>query len=85
MLKDSRGGKEGYCLTVVTGREVTVKITGYVFMGGWELTGWIPEPGCLEEQYQITTSNIFLKAQDTIYFANGPLTFNYFSSATLKI
>lgn len=34
MLKDSRGEKEGYCLTVLTGREVTVKITGYVFMGG---------------------------------------------------
>ena len=33
MLKDPRGEKEGYCLTVVTVREVTVKIIGYVY--GW--------------------------------------------------
>ena len=33
MLKDPRGEKKGYCLTVVTGREVTVKIIGYVY--GW--------------------------------------------------
>ena len=36
MLKDPRGEKEGYCLTVVTGREVTVKIIGYVY--GWYRT-----------------------------------------------